>query len=127
MHLYQGLFAFRDFAKGEVVAEYGGRILSPKDLTGKDSSYFRVIGLTKENGVIDGRYNFGSALGRYINSPPRGKYPNCTWSKYNETTKTIAIKTNKAVKRGEELMIRYGPHVDSTLKAIKKRGRPAQH
>ncbi len=49
-----GLFALRDFVKGEVVTEYGGRILSLEDTEGKDSSYFRVIGLSKENGVIDG-------------------------------------------------------------------------
>lgn len=86
-----------------------------------------MIGLSKGNGLIDGKYKFGNALGRYINSPPKGKYPNCTWGKYNATTKTILIKTNKAIKRGVEFMIRYGPHVDRILKAIKRRGRPMQH
>ena len=60
---------------------------------------------------------FGKHLGRYINSPPKGKYPNCTWGKYNEITKTIGIKTNKVVKQGEEFMIRYGPYTDNMLKA----------
>lgn len=83
--------------------------------------------MSKENGVIDGRYNFGKHLGRYINSPPKGKYPNCTWGKYDEKTKTILIKTNKAVTRGEEFMIRYGPYTDNMLKAIKRRGRPSKH
>eukprot|EP00029_Vermamoeba_vermiformis_P002155 TRINITY_DN1253_c0_g1_i1.p1 TRINITY_DN1253_c0_g1~~TRINITY_DN1253_c0_g1_i1.p1 ORF type:complete len:210 (-),score=5.98 TRINITY_DN1253_c0_g1_i1:243-872(-) len=64
-----GLFALRDFVKGEVVAQYGGRILSPEDFKGKDSSYFRFIGLSKENGVIDGKYKFGDALGRCVQSP----------------------------------------------------------
>ena len=76
----------------------------------------RVIGLDKNNGVIDGKYGFGNSLGRYINSPPKGKYPNCNWGKYSETTKTITINTNKAVKRGEEFMIRYGFQADRMLR-----------
>jgi SET domain-containing protein len=111
----KGLFALRDFVKGEVVTEYGGRILSLEDTKGKDSSYFRVIGLDTRNGIIDGKYGFGSSLGRYINSPPKGNYPNCTWGKYNEKTKTFAIKTNKMVKRGEEFVIRYGFSADRRL------------
>jgi hypothetical protein len=113
----------RDYEKGQVVAEYGGRILALDEMEGKDSSYFRVIGIDKRNGVIDGKYCFGNALGRYINSPPKGKRPNCSWGKYNQKTKTIPIKTNKAVKKGEKFMIRYGPHTDRVVKSTKRRGR----
>lgn len=119
-----GLFAARDFAKGELVTQYGGRILSENEMEGKDPSYFRVIGLDKRNGVIDGRYRFGDAFGRYINSPLKSKYPNCSWGKYNKQTRTFNIKTNKIVRKGEEFTIRYGPVVDKRLKSIKKRGRP---
>jgi SET domain-containing protein len=118
------LFAERDYNKGEFVAEYGGRILSLDETEGKDPSYFRVIGIDKRNGVIDGKYGFGDTLGRYINSPLKGNYPNCTWGKFDPKTQTIPIKTNKEVKRGEEFMINYSPHIRRVLHSKQKRGRP---
>ena len=46
--------------------EYRGRILSQDETEDKDQSYFKVIGVDKHNGIIDGKYSFGNALGRYI-------------------------------------------------------------
>lgn len=118
------MFAERDYNKGEFVAEYGGRILSLDETEGKDQSYFRVIGIDRQNGVIDGKYHFGDALGRYINMPLKGDYPNCRWGKFNPKTRTITINTNKDVKLGQEFTIRYSPPIREALQSKKKRGRP---
>jgi SET domain-containing protein len=118
------LFAERDYEKGEFVAEYGGRILSWDEAEDKDQSYFRVIGIDKHNGIIDGKYDFGDTLGRYINTPMKGKHPNCRWYEFNQKTQTITIKTNKEVKCGQEFTIRYSPPIRDALQEKKKRGRP---
>jgi hypothetical protein len=82
-----------------------------------------VIGVDKHNGIIDGKYDFGDTLGRYINMPMKRKQPNCRWYDFNKENQTITIKTNKAVKCGQEFTIRYSPHMREALHAKKKRGR----
>jgi SET domain-containing protein len=118
----KGLFAERDYNKGEFVADYGGRILSLDDTERKDPSYFKVIGIDKRNGVIDGKYSFGDTLGRYI-IMRKGNHPNCSWGKFDQKKQTIPIKTNKEVKQGEEFTVNYSPHIRRVLHS-KKRGRP---
>jgi hypothetical protein len=115
---------FTTFKKGEHVTEYGGRILSQDDTTGKDASYFRVIGIDKRNGIIDGKYGFGDAMGCYINTPLKRHPPNCTWGKFNPKTQTTSIKTNKVVQCGQEFTIRYSPHIRRMLHSTIKKGRP---
>ena len=121
---FVGLFAERDYQKDEVVAEYGGRILSRDEIEGKDQSYFRVFGVSKHEGIIDGKHDFGETLGRYINTPMKRKHPNVRWDKVDEEKKTIILKANKEIKRGTEFTIRYSPPMRAALLAKKKRGRP---
>jgi hypothetical protein len=107
-----GLYADRDYGWNTVVTTYGGNIYANKDQIPKDRSY-----VVCKNGVyINGKFNFGSTKGRYMNNPPKGTKANCT---FGNTTigHFIQVKTVKkpsgtvnpiAVKKGQEFFIKYG-------------------
>lgn len=120
-----GLFADRDYKWNEIITYYDGKEYALDDPNlPEDKSYFKQCGRY----LIDGRVNFGNALGRYINSPAKGSRVNVRWGSTNLGTRIAIRALNKpkgckdpiAIKAGQELFITYGP---GYWAAIKKRRR----
>jgi uncharacterized protein len=92
-----GLFATRDFKKGERIIEYVGRLLSEKEADDSNSSY--LFEITKKK-VIDGAARTNTA--RYINHSCK---PNC---EPNIVKGRVFIDSIKRIKAGEEFTYDYG-------------------
>lgn len=92
-----GLFAGRDFAKGETVIEYvGHRVPASEEMTGDNRYLFSV----SSRWDIDGRPRWNTA--RYVNHSCR---PNC--EAVNRRGR-IFIVTRRKVRAGEEFSYDYG-------------------
>jgi hypothetical protein len=107
-----GLYADKDYPWNARVTTYGGNIYATKDKIPKDQSYI----LCKNGVYINGKFNFGSNRGRYMNNPPKGTKANCVFGVTN-VGHFVEIKTRKkpprtknliAVKKGEEFFLNYG-------------------
>jgi uncharacterized protein len=105
----KGVFALRSLAKGEVVIEYTGQVISwrealrrhphdPKDPN--HTFYFHV----DDRNVIDAKY--GGNAARWIN---HACHPNC---EADEQGGRIFIKTLRKIAAGEELFYDYGLTID---------------
>lgn len=92
-----GLFANRDFKKGEFVIEYIGEMMSHDEANKRGGMYLFEIN-SKE--TIDGKDR--KNIARYIN---HSCLPN---SEVEIKKKRILISTKKAVKEGEEFNYDYG-------------------
>lgn len=105
----KGLFAGRDFKKGEIVTKYGGRELTEEQVKKSASKY--IAGPDKWGQYWDARSvsDPEEERGRWINHPPKGVKANV--NTYNLQTKKqgLVIKTIRAVKAGEEFYYDYGP------------------
>ena len=106
-----GLFALRDFRKGEVVVEYKGRVLNQAQA---DRLY--PGGVIMEYGlqIAKGRYidakSKTSCFGRYVNAAVGHRMPNLRFvipqhARTANRAKMIAIRD---IKKGEELFVKYG-------------------
>lgn len=92
-----GLFAARDFAKGETVIEYvGNRVPASRESVGDNRYLFSV----NSRWDIDGRPRWNTA--RYVNHSCR---PNC--EAVNRRGR-IFIVTRRKVRKGDELSYDYG-------------------
>lgn len=101
-----GLFATRDFKKGERIIEYFGREISKAEEYSSKSKYLFEVNSRK---TIDGtqRDNFA----RYVNHSCK---PNC---EPNIVRGKIFIDALKTIKAGEELSYDYGEeYVDEHIK-----------
>ena len=87
----KGVFALRDFQKGEVVLKW-----KPKPLK---KSELEALSLSKKKHVmhIDGKYFLGRSPERYINH-------SCEPNAKNQNMSNIAIKD---IKKDEEITIKY--------------------
>lgn len=97
-----GLFATRDFAKGNDIVPYTGDII----LTLDDDVYWgRYVLQVKSNVYIDAKDPVNTA--GFINSP-RGtnKKTNCQFV-YNPRTKVAWVRATKKIKAGDELLVGY--------------------
>lgn len=92
-----GLFANRDFKKGEFIIEYIGERMTPEEANKKGGMYLFEIN-SKE--TVDGKDR--KNIARYIN---HSCLPN---SEVEIKNKRILIYTKKAVKNGEEFNYDYG-------------------
>jgi uncharacterized protein len=92
-----GLFATRDYKKGERVIEYAGRLLSEKEADDSNSSY--LFEITKKK-VIDGAAR--TNIARYINHSCK---PNC---EPNIRKGQVFIDAIKRVRAGDEFTYDYG-------------------
>lgn len=92
-----GLFATRDYKKGERVIEYIGRVISPEEEYTSRSKYLFEISSRK---TIDGTMRENTA--RYINHSCK---PNC---EPQIVRGRIFIDTIKKIKSGEEFTYDYG-------------------
>ncbi len=94
-----GLFAARDFARGELVIEYTGETISDEEAERRAGKY--LFELTSE-WHIDGRGR--ENLARYINHACK---PNCE-PQLSEDERQVFIYAKRAIKVGEELTYNYG-------------------
>ncbi|HET9642718.1 MAG TPA: SET domain-containing protein-lysine N-methyltransferase [Burkholderiaceae bacterium] len=114
----KGVFALRPMAKGEIVAEYKGEVITwaeaqrrhPHDPSDPNHTFYFHI---DDNHVIDGTYNGNSS--KWIN---HACDPNC---EAEEVDGRIFIRTLKAVKPGDELFFDYGLIIDERYTAKLKK------
>ncbi|MBI3367384.1 MAG: SET domain-containing protein-lysine N-methyltransferase [Burkholderiales bacterium] len=105
----KGVFALRSLAKGEVVIEYTGEMISwpealrrhPHDPSDPDHTFYFHI---DEGHVIDAKH--GGNAARWINHACK---PNC---EADEEGQRVFIKALRTIKPGEELFYDYGLVID---------------
>jgi len=99
-----GLFAAKDFKTGEHVADYtGDQLILRRDQIG--GPY--VLQLTQREAIDAARTNSG--YGRWANDPSgSGQRANVEFV-INNRNKTGRLRTTKAIKKGQELFVSYGP------------------
>jgi hypothetical protein len=99
----KGLYAARDFKKGNIVARYtGDQVPTGGDHDG--SAY--VLELSEAVSIDAARTD--TAEGRMINdSRGSGKRNNCRFS-CNQAAKTAVLRATRTIKKGEELFVGYG-------------------
>ncbi|MEI6371517.1 MAG: reverse transcriptase domain-containing protein [Nostocales cyanobacterium ELA608] len=99
-----GLFAARDFEKGQHVADYtGDQLMLRADQDGGEY----VLQMTKREGIDAARTNTG--YGRWANDPKGSGMRANTEFVVNHKHRTGRLRTTRAVKKGEELFVSYGP------------------
>ncbi len=94
-----GLFANRDYAKGELVIEYVGKIVSEEEAQRIGGKYLFEL---NDKWNIDGKGR--ENIARYINHACK---PNC-YPELNDEETRIFIYTKRAIKSGEEFTYNYG-------------------
>lgn len=104
-----GLFAVKEFKKGEQVTEYKGEILNRDELDrrypgDRDASYVYQMNRDK---FIDARKPT-SCLGRFINAPTRGRGNVETPYAHKKEQRELKIRAIKNIQPGEELLLKYG-------------------
>jgi len=107
----RGVYAIRPIAKGEVIIEYKGQMITwkqaearhPHDPDDPDHTFFFHI---DEQHVIDAAV--GGNAARWINHACN---PNCE-SDIDETRHRVFIKALRAIRPGEELFYDYGLAID---------------
>jgi len=107
----RGVYAIRPIAKGEVIIEYKGQMITwqqaerrhPHDPKDPDHTFYFHI---DDDHVIDAK--FGGNAARWINHACN---PNCE-SDIDEERHRVFIKALRAIKPGEELFYDYGLVID---------------
>lgn len=94
-----GLFAGRDFDKGEFVIEYTGEKISDEEADRRGGKYLFTL---NEDWLLDGKGRENTA--RYINHSCR---PNCE-PELDEDEERVYIYTKRKIKAGEEFTYNYG-------------------
>lgn len=94
-----GLFARRDFKKGEMVIEYTGEKITEEEANQRGGKYLFEL---NNEWTIDGKSR--NNLARYINHSCK---PNC-YPELDENEEHIYIFAKKNIKEGEELTYNYG-------------------
>jgi hypothetical protein len=98
-----GLFAAKDFSKGQHVADYtGDQLLLRTDNSGGEY----VLQMSKREGIDASRTNSG--YGRWANDPKGSDNRANTEFVVNTQYRTGRLRTTRAVKKGEELFVAYG-------------------
>lgn len=94
-----GLFAAMPFAKGELVIEYTGEVISEAEANRRGGKYLFEL---NDHWTIDGTNR--SNVARYINHSCR---PNC-YPELNEDETKVFIYAKRKIAPGEELTYHYG-------------------
>jgi hypothetical protein len=95
-----GLFAEKDFRRGETIALYTG------DWMDEDKGGPYALQVSRERVIDAARTN--AAPGRWANDPKgSGRRPNGLFA-YNPRTRMARIKASRTVKKGEEVLVSYG-------------------
>jgi uncharacterized protein len=101
-----GLFANRDFKKGDAVIEYTGKTISEEEAQRRGGKYLFEL---NDKWTIDGTTRTNTA--RYINHSCK---PNC-FPELTENEKRVFIMAKKNIKCGEELTYNYGKYYFDTF------------
>lgn len=96
-----GLFANRDYKKGELVIEYTGEKISDEEAQRRGGRYLFEL---NDQWTLDGKGREHTA--RYIN---HSCTPNCRPELTDDETQ-IFIYTKRAIKAGEEFTYNYGKY-----------------
>ena len=100
-----GLFAARDFAPGDTVCEYTGKVLTlVQALKAADSTY--MMGGFGLNVHLDAR-ECPESMGRYINDPRNPHRYNVEFKKIKEARKALVV-ASRTIRKGEEIFASYG-------------------
>ena len=100
-----GLFAARDFAAGELLGEYRGRVLSLLQATRlQDRDY--LMGGFGINAHVDARFAL-DATGRYVNDHFEKARLNAHFEK-DKVRKRARLVASRPIRRGEEVYASYG-------------------
>lgn len=94
-----GLFALRDFKKGEMIIEYTGEKITEEEANRRGGKYLFEL---NDNWTIDGKGR--ENLARYINHSCK---PNC-YPELDDEEEHIYIYAKRNIKAGEELAYHYG-------------------
>jgi uncharacterized protein len=106
-----GLFAAAPFAKGELVIEYTGEVISEAEANRRGGKYLFEL---NDHWTIDGTKR--DNLARYIN---HSCHPNC-YPELNEDESKVFIFAKRKIAPGEELTYHYG--TDYFTRVIKPLG-----
>lgn len=96
-----GLFAARDYKKGELVIEYTGEVISDAEAQRRGGKYLFEL---NDDWTIDGKERKNTA--RYINHSCK---PNC-YPELTDDETQVFIYTKRALKAGEEFTYNYGTY-----------------
>jgi uncharacterized protein len=96
-----GLFAERDFKKGDLVIEYTGEVISDEEAQRRGGRYLFEL---NDDWTIDGKGRENTA--RYINHSCK---PNCRPELNDEETR-VFIFAKRHIHAGEELTYNYGKY-----------------
>ena len=96
-----GLFAGRDYKKGEVVIEYVGEVITDAEAQRRGGKYLFEL---NDDWTIDGKGRNNTA--RYIN---HSCAPNCR-PELTDDEKQVFIYTKRNIKAGEEFTYNYGKY-----------------
>ncbi len=108
----KGVYALRDFKRGETIIEYKGEIITwdealrrhPHDPSDPNHTFYFHI---DDGHVIDGKFKGNAA--KWIN---HACDPNC---KADQDGQRVFIKARRAIKAGSELFYDYGLVIDEPL------------
>ena len=96
-----GLFAQKEFKKGELVIEYTGETVSEAEAQRRGGKYLFEL---NDNWTIDGKAR--ENIARYINHACK---PNC-YPELNEDETKVFIYAKRTIAPGEEFTYNYGPY-----------------
>lgn len=102
-----GVFALRDFKKGENVLQYTGEMFTRQDCPDQDHRY--CVGVTNTT-CLCAKYNWKTA-GRYVNAPYKtGLKANLRFViRQASEPKEVWLKATRLIRAGKELLVGYGP------------------
>jgi SET domain-containing protein len=114
-----GLFANRNFDKGEIIQEYIGKHITKEESDNKKKStmyMFEVKKYKKIIKVIDGANKKTSSATRYANTVLKIDDPmkNSDFVQYDER---IYLKASRKIKRFEEIITYYGENTQNIINA----------
>jgi transposase InsO family protein len=104
----RGLYAAKEFRPGDFVSFYTGRLTTPADGDFFETLDGSLYGYLINNSLIVDAAESDRAVARFINDP-RGtqKRPNVKFAT-DQRTKTVRIRATRLIKKGDELLLKYG-------------------
>ena len=107
----KGLFALKPFAVGDVVATYGGVVMHADEWKRLPANkrYYGMAIEGQTNFIVDGTKSYGIHMGRWVNDPYNTNHAVNVKSKWNNNQKRVELKATKAIAKGAEIFINYGP------------------
>ena len=101
-----GLYATRDFAAGEVLGQYYGRVLSLLQVMKLENRDYVMGGFGSINVHVDARFALDSPA-RYVNDNFDTSALNARFDKLKEQRRALLVAT-RPIKAGEEVYAAYG-------------------